>query len=97
MCYLEMSPQYHSASCRAMLLLKLLEGTGVDDFTGLGGKAATKTRREKKGLGLVVNKPPLLLSIVTNQTLKTVNISLHVLKVRSNMNNSHSEKVESIF
>lgn len=47
-CYLEMSPQYHSASCRAMLLLKLLEGTGVDDFTGLGGKAATKTKREKR-------------------------------------------------
>lgn len=30
-----------------MLLLKLLEGAGVDDFTGLGGKAATKTTREK--------------------------------------------------
>lgn len=37
--YLEMSPQYHSASCRDMLLLKVLEAAGADDFRGLGGKA----------------------------------------------------------
>ena len=42
MLYLEMSPQYHSASCRAMLLLKLLEGAGVGGFAGLGGKAEKK-------------------------------------------------------
>lgn len=42
-----MSPQYHSASCRAILLLKLLEGAGVDGFTGLGGKAETESEREK--------------------------------------------------
>lgn len=38
-CYLEMSPQYHSASCRAMLLLKLLDAAGVGVLTGLGGRA----------------------------------------------------------
>lgn len=46
-CYLEMSPQYHSASCRTMLLLKLVEGAGAEDFTGLGGKAETESEEEE--------------------------------------------------
>lgn len=39
-CYLEMSPQYHSASCREMLLLKLLGAAALEGLAGFGGSAA---------------------------------------------------------
>lgn len=45
--HLEMSPQYHSASCKEMLLLKLLGVAGVEHLTGLGGNAETVRERER--------------------------------------------------
>ena len=42
-CYLEMTPQYHSESWRAVLLLKVL-GTGVSGLAGLGGRAEGERR-----------------------------------------------------
>lgn len=53
--YLEMSPQYHSASCSAMLLFIPLFVTGAG-FGGLGGSAAQHKKHNHK---LISNRVPI--------------------------------------
>lgn len=52
--YLEMSPQYHSASCNEPLVASFtpLPFTGVMGFAGFGGSAAEEKRTKIKNLNL---------------------------------------------